>query len=177
MLDEHTEASVRLHFANPEDPRAWIIFHLYMHDVQGTVASFNLFNSLLSALDPGRLPEMMYHASCFICAARRVGRMLETMAKNGPKNGHWFAPPVAKVIKLEWRKRRLFFDSLIEPRNAIEHIDKEAKGPIKPVWFSVVGDRFVVTSGKSVRINAAALATITSSLDCITHAIIKQYPA
>jgi hypothetical protein len=119
------------------------------------------------------IPVIMYHASCFVCAARRVGRILKRLASSRD----FFSPPIRDVIKLEWKKKRAFFESLVIPRNVIEHIDEEAAGPTGYTLFFFDKASIPVSHGKTADVSTAALAKVVSSLDVILDAIIKEAPA
>ncbi len=155
-------------------PEAATHLMLLSMDVDNATIAFRLFETSNAAVwshgDSNR--EIMYHASCFVCAVRRVGRLLETMVSNKSS----LLPAVAKDVTQEWRKKKSFFDSFIDPRDAIEHIDGEVGGNTAVRFFTLVNDRFEVTNGNSVTINAAALAKVTEPLDRIVEAILREYP-
>ncbi len=138
---------------------------LLERDVYSASIAFRLFEASKAAVwsDRASNREMMYHASCFVCAVRRVGRLLERMSKTRS----WLVPTVAEVVNLEWRKKKSFFDSFIQPRGAIEHIDSEAVNRTSPRMFSLMNDQFEVANGKSVTINREALTKTTEPLDRI----------
>ena len=115
---------------------------------------------------------MIYHASCFVCAVRRAGRLLESLSRNSA----CFGPSVAQVIRLEWRKKKAFFDSFIQPRNAIEHIDAEFRGKIQYALFNMHGDRLCVTNAKAVTIDGKSLANVREARDTVAEAILQAYP-
>lgn len=147
-------------------------FDLFNQDVEGAALSFGLFQQLRRTSDPRSNGAMMYHASCFVCAARRVGRLLESMACNRT----CFRPPVADFIRDEWRKKRAFYQTFVEPRNAIEHIDAEAGDNTRWAFFNLWNDRFAVTDGAAIVIDENALNKIRCARDAIADAIIREYP-
>ena len=156
-------------------PEAATLLILLDRDVRNASIAFQLFETSKASFLSRRnyIPEMMHHASCFVCAVRRVARLLETLSSKRPG----LKPTVAKVVKIEWRKKKSFFDSFIDPRDAIEHIDGEVGGNTAVRFFTLMNDRFEVANGKSVTINREALTKTTESLDRIVDAILREYPA
>lgn len=143
-------------------------------DVENAAIAFRLFETSKAVpwSHGASNREIMHHAACFVCAVRRVGRLLETINRNRS----CLMPTVAEVVKLEWRKKKSFFDSFIQPRNAIEHIDREAGKRTTPRMFALMNDRFEVASGKSVTINREALTKATEPLARIAGAVLREYP-
>ena len=127
---------------------------------------------LLRSDGQDRQRKMLYHATCFVCAVRRVGRLLESMVAYSK----CFKPEVAEVIKLEWKKKKTFFDSFIVPRNAIEHIDGEVNTQTQTCYFNLWHNVFVVATDKKVTINDAAMEKLLSAKNAIAEAIIQHYP-
>ncbi len=168
--DRTIEAALRL---SRDAPEASTLLILLSMDVDNASIALRLFETFKAAAhtDTAAIREMMCHASCFVCAARRVGRLVETISRTRS----CLMPKVADVVKQEWSKKKAFFEEFIEPRNAIEHIDGEAKNRTSPRTFSLMNDRFEVANGKSVTINREALTKITEPLDRIVEAILRDY--
>jgi hypothetical protein len=80
------------------------------------------------------------------------------------------------VVRLEWRKKRAFFQSFVEPRNAIEHIDGEASDDTKWAFFNIHNEEFHVVNGVTVHVNEESRDKCASSRDVIADAIIQEYP-
>lgn len=169
--DKITDAMMRLYRV---EPKLSILVKLLEMDIYNASISLRLFEAERSKpfFETPTTREIMFHASCFVCTVRRVGRLLENLVSQLS----CLDPAVAKAVKLEWRKKKSFFDSFIEPRNAIEHIDNEVRGKTAVRLFSLTNDRFEVTNGNIVTINREALAKITESLDRIVDAIQTVYP-
>ncbi|MCH8824187.1 MAG: hypothetical protein IH984_11855 [Planctomycetes bacterium] len=170
-LDKVTDAAMRL---NRVEPHLAMLVFLLERDIDNAMLSFGLFEAERSKTFTEKLNirELMNHASCFVCAVRRVGRLFEKLVSQRS----CLTPTVAKAVQLEWRKKKSFFDSFIDPRNAIEHIDSEIDGKTFLRLFQLTNDRLEVTNGKSVTINREAIAKLTESLDRIAEAILSGYP-
>jgi len=148
-------------------------FSLFDADVEGAATSFRLYEELLATNNPENNKAMIYHASCFVCAVRRAGRLLESLSKNRS----CFKRPVSDVIKIEWSKKRAFLGSFVKPRNAIEHIDREASDKTKWAFFNLHDDRFLmVVNGVFAEVTRNSLENLFSARDAIAEAIIKEYP-
>ena len=169
VLDIPTRALLSLAHHNAID--ALKRFVLFNGDVEGAILSFRLFDELKVLLNPTKNVAMMYHASCFICAVRRASRLLESLSNNGT----CFRDPVAKVVRLEWRKKRAFFEKFRKPRDAIEHIDEKVKDKTNWSFFNLDDDHFYVVDRVSVEINHKSLDTLCSARDVIAVAIIQEY--
>jgi hypothetical protein len=167
LLDLPTRARYSLAFHEAQDALKW--FDLFNWDVEGATLSFRLYDELKSVIDPANNRAIMYHASCFVCAVRRAGSLLESLQKYKD----CFRDPVAAVIKIEWNKKNTFFESFRIPRNAIEHTDKIGRG--KWSLFNLHYDLFCVVDGVSVKINRTSLNKLCSARDAIAEAIIKEY--
>ena len=168
-LDLPTRALLSLAHHNAQD--ALKRFVLLNGDVEGATLSFRLFEDLRQLRDPAHNTAIMYHASCFICAVRRVGRLLKSLSDNRT----CFRDPVAEVVRLEWRKKRAFFESFVDPRNAIEHIDNEASDNTRWSFFNLHEERLCVVDGVSVEINQRSLDTIVSARNVVAESITKEY--
>src|SRR4051794_15140372 len=118
-LDVTTRAMMALtHHHVIDDGRT--LFSLLNYDVESAAMSFQLFDEQLKLkfeLRSGMF-SLTCHAGNFVCAVRRVGRLLDRLAASGD-----LRRPVLDAIRLERKKKRAFFESFLEPRNAIEHID------------------------------------------------------
>jgi hypothetical protein len=146
-------------------------FTLYDYDVNGAYISYALYANLRGTINPLDNTEIMYHASCFVTAVHRVSRMHELMVSK--KN--LFEDPIANTIKLEWNKKRKFYESFKDPRNAIEHIDKDSKKKTQTQFYNFHKDKFNVTKSTSVSVNEMAIKKLLSSHTAICDEIIKYY--
>jgi hypothetical protein len=147
-------------------------FSLFNHDVEGAILSFCLYDQSRAGPDPSRNTAIMYHASCFVCAATRVGRLLESLAAGDSP----FSAPVRNVARLEWQKKKAFFMEFIEPRNAIEHIDSHSKDATQWRFFNLYKDQIAVIDGLSLEVSPGSLAKIRSARDVVAEAIVAEYP-
>jgi hypothetical protein len=162
------KAILALSLPGEEEASKW--FTLFLSDIEGASLSFRLFSHLKAIKSPENIGDMTYHATCYVCAVRRAGRLLESLSRHRS----CFRDSVAEVVQLEYKKKRAFFQSFVEPRNAIEHIDKEARD--KWSFFNVAGDKFFVADDVFVEISQSSLDTLNSACDAIAEAIIKGYP-
>jgi len=167
--DLATKAIISLACRNHSDEVKW--FTLFHRDVEGAEASFELFERLRLPPNPANNGMMMYHASCFVCAVRRAGRLLKLPSERRTR----FCEPVARAVKLEWKKRHAYFESFKRPRDAIEHIDEKARDHSKWAFFNFHGDRFDVDGVASVTINQGSLETLRSCRDSIARDIVQAY--
>ncbi len=147
------------------------IYIFYVRDVEGSIISFRLFNNLLSSTDTKRISELIYHASCFICSARRSGRLLEALSARHSL----FSTEVAEVIRLEWKKKRSFYENLRPVRDAIEHIDSNKFNQTKLSFFNLENETLKVTEEHFLSINQETLNIILSSLETISKKVIESY--
>ena len=135
--------------------------------------AFEAFKRVADAPYSGdRNAELMFHASCLVCAVRRAGRLLEALSRQRSL----FKQPVADLINLEWRKKRAFFDRFVAPRDAIEHIDGEVRRDTRLSLFNLWGNKFHVTDDISVELTDDVLTTVQSVRDTIAAAIVEHYP-
>ena len=146
-------------------------FSLYNSDVEGALESHKQFIRIRDRMDPAENGLLMFYASMFVCAVRRTGRLLESLSSARTI----FRPDTAETIRLEWRKKRTFYEAFVEPRNAIEHIDSEAKDLTKWRFFNLINDRFEVTDGIDVEIGQESACKVQESRDRIARAIIAEY--
>lgn len=169
-LDLPTRAIMSLAYHTETD--ALKRFTLFNGDVEGAGLSFRLFNELRAVCNhPSHCAAIMYHGSCFVCAVRRAGRLLESLSANR----NCFHASVAKVVCRTWKQKRAFFQSFAKPRNAIEHTDGKAGDGTKWSFFNLEKDRFCVIDGVSVDINQASLESIRSARDAIAEAVVEEY--
>ena len=149
------------------------LFVLFNADVDGAAISHRLYSSHWRRRQmPLQNTEMMHHASCFVCAVRRAGRLLEAMVSRRAS----FPAPVAEVIQLEWNKKRTFFEGFHEPRNAIEHIDSAAKEECAWLFFHLHNHSFTVTGGTTIDIGQPTLDKVLAVQDAIVSAINTAIP-
>lgn len=108
------------------------------------------------------------HACNFVCAVRRAARLLESIVSER----HQLPTRLADAIRIEWRKKRSFFDTFVDPRNAIEHIDGERTSHR---FYQLLNDRLTVTDGNSVTIDDHALGQVLSVREAIADAVLSHY--
>lgn len=167
-----------------QEKEAVRLFQTFCRDIDGTIISFQLFNQLYKDLlnqpepdnieellkQPIRATEITYHASSFVCAVRRVERLLTLLHKRR----QCFRESVREAITSERKKKRLFFEAFTKPRDAIEHIDGEINNDLN--WaFRLEGDRFWIVDGIGADISKEALNKVCSVRDVIAEAIVKEY--
>lgn len=115
----------------------------------------------------------IHHAKSFVCAMRRAGRMFEALS------AHRSSLPgmVADAIQVEWRKKKTMFDSYVEPRNAIEHIDGEISG--RSIWILVNlnNDRLEVAADKSAEVSKPNLEAAIDGRNQIVQALLAHMPS
>ena len=158
---------MRLAACTPPRPEAVKLLTVFHSDVDGAIMSHQLFCQARDERDPRQNAATMYHASCFVCAVRRVGRILEAMVANR----HVFPEPVGDAVQLEWRKKRAFFGSFVDSRNAVEHIDSEVTDETTWLFFHLHNDEFTVANGRTVAIGAESLAKVVAARDAIDQVI------
>lgn len=167
MNDSWKHASALL---GSQDTQAQKMFILYCHDVEGTIIAYGLFEKSKSSKNTRDIPKIIYHASSFICAARRAGRLLEALSRTRS----YFLPQVRETIKNEWKKNRAFFEDLRLVRNAIEHIDSQDYNKTKMSFFNLNGNNLQVTKDYKFTIDQSNLDKIVSSRNIITQAILDS---
>ncbi len=168
MIPKEMIAILALKTAQPE---ALQLYTLLNNDVNGARIAYSHFIRTNAKLDPMMNQEVIYHASCFVCAGRRVSRLLEAMSKRRT----CFDQQVAECIKLEWRKKRTFFKSFEPARNAIEHIDGEVNSKFIFSAYNLMENELVVVGGKKLRIDENTIKKIIDVRDTITDKIIECY--
>ena len=147
------------------------IYTFYVRDVEGSIISFRLFKNLLSSTNTETICELIHHASCFICSARRSGRLLETLSARHSL----FSTKVAEVIRLEWKKKCSFYENLRPVRDAIEHIDSKGSNQTKLSFFNLENDTLKVTEEHFFPINQETLNIVVSSLESISKKVIESF--
>ena len=168
MIPKEMIAILALKTAQPE---ALQLYALLNNDVNGARIAYSHFIRTNANLDPMMNQEVIYHASCFVCAGRRVSRLLEAMSKRRT----CFDQQVAECIKLEWWKKYTFFKSFEPARNAIEHIDGEVNSKFNFAAYNLQGNELVVVGSKKLLINKSTIKKIMDVRDTITHKIIECY--
>lgn len=171
----------RLGSTSPDGFRRFLLFQC---DVESTEIAFKLFRTAScqelaqfkkrhrAAVKNPTIGVMRHHASCFVCAARRVGRLLEALCSNPCP----FNTGASSAIKLEWKKKRAFFEKFVDPRNEIEHIDALGRDKTKFAFFNFCNDRFETSDGTSVTVDESAAEAILQSRDSVVAAIRANYP-
>jgi hypothetical protein len=99
--------------------------------------------------------RMFHHAKVFVVSMRRFARLLEA-AKS---RKHEYPVAVAAQLELSWKTTRSFFESYVEGRNAIEHIDGELTGS-NHYFLNLYGDHLEVVTGKRALIDRSALEVV-----------------
>ena len=178
-MDLVEKASLRL--SDPKYREASRRFGLFNNDVEGAAISFGLFEHVIllqmatiqgisaSRSIPAEMPARLnatitYHASCFVVAVRRAGRLLEALPSA-------FPPPLREQIKGEWQRNEAFFRNFIEPRNAIEHIDNEMRELTQWESYSLTNDEFTVSTGTKVKVDREALINLLEVRDSVAKVI------
>ncbi len=154
---------------------------LYNRDVDGALISFRIYKQSREAGFTehigARIPEAIYHAACFVCAAYRALRTLERIqakALSGPKGRG-----IAELLRMVRRREACFREELKPLRHAIEHIDEESVKPENMAFFNMANDRlFVATEkvykGPSVDVNEAA-QRLGNTRDEVMRALENAY--
>ncbi len=105
----------------------------HIQSALATLISLEDFHSLTSH-------SILHYAKSFICAMRRIGRVLESLSEKRAI----FPPPVAQIIRLTWRKKRTMFENYREPRDAIEHIALEEVKAVSDEALGETGTTFLL---------------------------------
>lgn len=163
-----SEAQARLQGSGTQE--AHRRFALYCADVEGAIFAFKAYRKARSA-PAADLPQYRYHASCFVCAACRAGRLLKSMSKDRGD----FEPSIANFIQLEWKKKQAFHHEVTLVRNEIEHIDGEACNQTRWRFYCFDNDTFMVTDQHKLVMNEEALWNVVSSCAVISDAIVLAY--
>ena len=142
---------------------------------QIAIDDFRRTKAVLNSCDPGdelaiAIGRAIHHAKGFVCAMRRIARVLEFMSSTRGV----FPEPVATVVKSVWRKKKTMFESYITARDAIEHIDGETSP--RPIWFvlTLVNDRLVVNKGKEAEVSDVNLRSALEARNEIVAALVRE---
>lgn len=162
-----------------ENEAIWLI--LFDLDIQSAQIALDDYlaarDALTSFSGPGvdrvALARVLHNAKVFVCAMRRLGRLLESMAANRSV----FPPRVANAVQLAWKKHRSFLRTYQDPRNAIEHIDGEVKGRTEWRMVNVVNDELEVVPGRSAKVSGEALEVTLNIRSEIVEALKKDLPS
>ncbi len=92
--------------------------------------------------------HVFHNARTFVCAIRRIGRLLQAFSSLSTGPGDLPASAVGLVRSI-WKKKKSFLETYVGPRNVIEHVDGEMRG--KPS----AGSLFVVNNIEHGRYEAA----------------------
>ncbi len=125
--------------------------------------------------------SILHYAKSFICAMRRIGRILEALSADRTI----FPQPVAADIKLTWRKKQAMFESYRIPRDAIEHIVLEEvkamfeetpseTGSIFLLFTLGNNDTLYVTQDKSAEVSEKNLHSALDARNVIWESIEKN---
>ena len=107
--------------------------------------------------------HMFHNAKTFVCAVRRIGRLLKSFAalSTGPGD---LPPSAVKLVKQVWRKNRVLLESYVGPRDVIEHVDGEMRGkPSAETLFvanNIENDRYQAAPGKEADLSESALTRL-----------------
>jgi len=115
--------------------------------------------------------QAFHYAKSYICAMRRVGRLFEDLSSNRSL----FDDTVSETIKLVWKKKRMMFNSFIDPRNIIEHIDGEIKGKTRWKMMVLKDDELAVTEDFKIEISQKYLNSAIDGRNEIVNSILKSY--
>ena len=118
--------------------------------------------------------HLFHHARAFVCAVRRIGRLLEAFA--GLSTGPGDLPASAvELVKSVWKKKKAFLDTYVEPRNVIEHVDGEMRGkPSATTLFvanNIAYDTYEAAPGKEADISGVALERVLTIRDEILNGL------
>lgn len=127
------------------------------------------------------LHSIFHYAKSFICAMRRIGRVLEYLSRDS----RIFPKPVTETIKLTWKKKRSMFYGYKDPRDAIEHVVDETVKAMSDKTHDEIGgifllytmgnnDNFFVTNDKSSKISEKNLLSALEARNEIKESIINN---
>jgi hypothetical protein len=135
----------------------------------------NQLNQLTQTQADVQVPliHLQHYAKSFVCAMRRAGRVLESLSANRSI----YPKPVANTVKRVWGKKKSMFDSYIDPRNAIEHINGEILGKNSWRLLNLHNDTLFVTEDKSAEISEKNLQSAIEARNEIIESIIQHMPA
>ena len=165
MITLEDRASIKLFAHNPD---AGMLRYLLEADIVGASTSFEAFEGLRQQFltkPPQSNSIMMYHAKCYICAVRRVARILERMVSNRSL----FPEEVRMEIKTQWKRKKSFLEKFRESRDAIEHIDEQKTYS----YCNLSNNVFTVVDGKSISLDRNSLEKLLSIRLAIDTAIDK----
>lgn len=134
---------------------------------QIALADYSQCNSRILDTDPSQRHYMFHYAKTFVCAMRRIGRLLESI-----QSMRQILPPGTRaVVRLVWLRTKPMFDSYIDARNAIEHIEHKIRAGNSWSMVKLIDDELEVTKGHFAKISVqnlnsaiAARKEIVSSL-------------
>ena len=153
----------------PADKR---IIHLLLldEDIRSVHIALSDYLSAREHLAEGRTEEVIHYGKSFVCAMRRVGHLLESLSVRKSI----FPNPVADTIKVTWRKKKAMFDTYINARNAIEHIDGEIHGKTHLVLISINNDRLLVTEKKYAQISEKNYESAVNARNEIIESVLQH---
>lgn len=139
----------------------------YMHYHEAKLAIRNPVPFGMSVVGPG---ELIHYAKVFVCAMRRVARVLEAICANRSV----FPESVGDDIRTAWRKRRKMLERYRGARDAIEHIDSEVSG--RDAWqiLNLEGDTLRVTEGVGAEISKKNVSSVVGAWNEIVWSIFRH---
>ena len=162
------EGRARLHLLDQDVQSAQIALHLYR---RARVFSHEHSRSGgRPAVHLGAHAAIFHHAKSFVCAMRRVARVMEGLVATRSM----YPPSVAEAMRLQWRIRRAMFDSYTDPRNAIEHLDSALSGLTSYSIVNLCNDRLQVTDDVCAEVSQANLESAIKGREEILKAV-KQH--
>jgi hypothetical protein len=137
---------------------------LFDLDLQSAQLAFVAYSRVMARVPSNKvglkthLAELFHHAKTYVCAMRRVARMLEAMYSTRAK----MPESLAQAVKLAWRKHKAKLDQFTDPRNAIEHIDSECADSTTYNMINLENNTLLVTDhpDKSIEIEGADLRRV-----------------
>ena len=143
-------------------------------DVRSVQIAYHHFNRLRVSLSselalPGeRDLELFHHAQVYVCAVRRVSRLLEALYRSRGS----LDEATAEVIYKVWRSRRAMLESYRDARDAIEHIDSEIRAGNKWSLMNLDHKRLMVTKTTGAEISGSNLQSVVDGRNQIVDAIL-----
>jgi len=119
----------------------------------------------------------LHHAKTFVTAVRRVGRIGEYISS---KKSVFIYADAAAEVKLNWRKKKGFFESYVDARNAIEHIDGNYPDEAIGKWklLELDGDILKVSQveGQHAEVSDKALDSVIDFRNEFVEVMSRYFP-
>ena len=137
----------------------------YINSIGKSMANGGGINKIAQA-------NVFHQAKIFVSSVRRVGRLAESMSANSNIFGD-----ASSSIKTAWRKKKSRFDSYIEPRNAIEHIDGELSGKTNWRFMNISNNVLQITDDTkhNAEISEDIVNMVLSIRNEIVEAVVKAH--